>query len=453
VAGVSSEQPPVSMNSRSLRICLLAGVHGTVAAFGQAPPAGAANVNAQATEVGRAYIRYQQQLREIMPAAAENDRWWQTPVAAPNAETREKLSQANRVFNDAVRGPLGAEPLRPTGRDPRFTFLPEAKQEQVARIEQAYADQMSDIRREFGMARLPADAQRLTQAATDRERQLSAVLTSTEREMLDLRTSPSATTLRQRYGELIQSEDEFRKLYALQKAFDEKFSPDEMMFSARPTDIYRLRSEAEHKLVADIGDVVGESRAKAFRRAIDQDYTTIAALCRRLKLPPNAADDIMQVRDNYAAQSLVVNSESGLNFSDRRTLIQELHKEAQKEVAAILGKEGMEAYNPRSSWLRYLESGMAYSTDAKDARSSGSVASPSMGVYFVNSMTVTRPATSPSSTSGTTAPSATGSNPAGLETKTPPAKKSPSSTTAPEPARKSVTVPSSPADPATAPPK
>jgi len=230
-------------------------------------------------------------------------------------------------------------------------------------------------------------------------------------------------TLRQRYGELIESEEEFRKFYALQKAFDEKFSPEEMMFSAKPADVYRLRAEAEHKLLADMGEVVGESRAKAVRYAVDQDYIMISTLCRRLNLPSKAAEEVMRIRENYATQSLVVNNESGVNFNDRRALIQELHKEAQKELAGVLGKEGMDAYGPRSTWLRYLESGMAYSTDAKDSRSTGSIGSPSMGVYYVSSMTSVRPpspSAAPSSGTGSTAP-ASATTPAGAKrSKTPP---------------------------------
>jgi hypothetical protein len=385
--------------------------------------------DAAALELGRAYLNYQQELREIQPAAPPADRWWQAAPPALAADAREKLTQAAQKFHDTARGILKVEPVRPSGRDPRYAFLPEAKQEQVARIDQAHTDRLSDIRREFGQSRLVADVQHLQKLNADRERALAAVLTPAEREMLELRNSPAATILRQRYGELIESEAEFRKLYALQKAFEEKFSQEEIMYSNRPADVYRQRSEAEHKLLADMCEVVGEARATAFRRAIDQDYLAVSALCRRLNLPLTAAEEVMKIRESYAQQTMTISAETSLSFSDKRSFVQGLAKDAQKEVAAVLGKEALEAYLPRSTWLRHLESGMTFSTNAKDAMSSGTMSSPSQGVYYVSPSTTIR-----TSAGTTTSVTSTRPTPPAADQSKAPAKKAGTENSVPAPA-------------------
>ena len=53
------------------------------------------------------------------------------------------------------------------------------------------------------------------------ERDIAALLSPSELADYELRTSPSAATVRHRYGGALQTEDDFRKVYARPKAYDE----------------------------------------------------------------------------------------------------------------------------------------------------------------------------------------------------------------------------------------
>jgi hypothetical protein len=351
----------------------------------------------RALVIGRAYLRYQEQLRAAAPEAPSSAQWWRTPPASSPAGVREKLLQAQFDFHDAVREALGVEPLTSAERDSRFDYLPAGKRERIARIEQLHGERMTAFRRDIGSARVPADLEELRRFNADRERDLASVLTPAELEVLELRTSSTAMMLRQRYGELIESEEEFRKIFALQKEYEDKFSVEAMMLSVRPTDSFRLRSEAEHKLLEDIGAVVGEARAPAFRRALDQEFITLTALTRRLKLAPTVPEAALKIRESYAAQTMVINNEPGMDSRDRRALIQDLAKDARKEIVELLGQEVADAYIPRANWISRLESGTAFSTNPKDAPA-GMSSSASMGIYSVLPAGVTL---SPSSSSST----------------------------------------------------
>jgi hypothetical protein len=130
---------------------------------------------------------------------------------------------------------------------------------------------------------------------------------------------------------------------------------------------------------------------------MDQDFQAIRAIVRRLRLPETTTEAAMKIRDNYAAQSLTVNAESGLAYNDRRALLQDLGKEARRELAAVLTAPGLDAYGVRAQWLRYLEQGMAFSTDPKDSTSTFSSVTQSVYAVFPGGVTT-------SSSSATTLP-------------------------------------------------
>ena len=86
--------------------------------------------------------------------------------------------------------------------------------------------------------------------------------------------------VRNRFGDAIESEGEFQKIFALQKAFDDDF-PRETLTGRISPEVIRARSEAERQLENDIRAAVGDDRYAALRRAADADVRTIDALAAR----------------------------------------------------------------------------------------------------------------------------------------------------------------------------
>jgi hypothetical protein len=383
-----------------------------IVASAQSSPA---DPDARAREIGRAFQKYQEQLREIAASREAAPPWWKSASVYSSARMPEKFARAQREFHDAVRGPLGAEPVSATGPDVRYEFLPIQKQSTVAHIDQLYNERALEVRRDAPNVRLPADSEKLKQIAATRERELRAVLTPEEFEQLEMRTSPSSSVVRQRFGEVLESEAEFRTLYLLQKAFDEQYPMDEALYSSRQQEAMRRRSEAERKMMDAVNAAVGDERYALYRRAMDQDFQAFRVIVRRLGLPEATVDDAMKIRDNYAAQSMTINAESGLAYNDRRALVQDLGKEARKELAALLTPAGVDAYGTRAQWLRYLEQGMAFSTNPKDSSSTYSSVTQSVFVVLPGGVT-------PSSSSSVQSPR-TATTPRGGEVPSSPARK------------------------------
>ena len=387
------------------------------AVFGQAVPSAPASADAQAAEIGRAFLRYQTQLREITADADRPTAWWKTTSGVPTLPaTREKLAQAQREFHDAVRGPLGGDPIPSAGRDWRYSFLPEQKQMLVANIELIYNERAMEIRRETPSVRLAADGEKLKEFAAARERELLAILTREEFQKLEMRTSASSSMVRQRFGEAIESEEEFQKIFVLQKAFDEKFPIEDAIYSSRQQDAMRQRNEAERKLLEEIREAVGDQRFIAYRRALDQDFQAIRAIVRRMNLPETTVDEAIKIRDNYATQSLTINGETSLSHTDRRALLQDLGKEARKELTQVLTAAGVESYGVRAQWLRYLEQGTAFSTNPKDSSSSYSSVTQSTYMVLPGGISITPPSTSSAPPARATPPQKSGTKSAAPET-------------------------------------
>lgn len=301
--------------------------------------------------VGRAFARLMAQRTALRGADA---RWWSNKPAASGA--REAELKAQREFSDALLAAWGEDPFF-GGSDARLAFLPAAKRAALRRIVQDYDEMLARFGAEG--VRLPSDREKEKLLRAERDRDIAALLSPEELAAYQMRTSTTASNLRSRYGDAIASEDEFRTLYDLQKAYDEKFPP---LTGRIAPESLRARAEADRQLQDELRAALGEERYTALRRAADSDYRVLEALTNRLNLPPGTSLEAFAARDTYAAESQRINADTSLTSLQRRTQLQALGNRARDELATTLGAEGSEAYAQRSSWLAMLQSGMAFST-------------------------------------------------------------------------------------------
>jgi hypothetical protein len=126
-----------------------------------------------------------------------------------------------------------------------------------------------------GSVQLASDCEKLALLKAERERDIASLLTPAEFAEYEMRTSNSAALLRARYGDAISSEEDFRKLYALPKGFDEKYPAP----SGRITpESVQERVQARRQLPAAQRSAVGEETYAAMQRAADLDLHTIDSL-------------------------------------------------------------------------------------------------------------------------------------------------------------------------------
>jgi hypothetical protein len=339
---------PATADSAALRAALAAGDATALQAAGLSADL------ARDLALGRAFARFQQKIRS---ARADADgRWWRSGAASRNREA-ELLAQ--RELSDAMLAAFGDD-LGLGGADSaQLAFLPAAKRAALRRISQDYNEMMAKF--SAGGLQLASDKEKLRLLRAERDRDIAALLTPAELADYELRTSPSAATVRARYGDAIATEADFKKLFALQKAYDEKFPTDALNGRISPETL-RTRSEAQQQLQADIRAAVGDDAYAALKRTTDSELRALDSLVTRVGLPAATTDRVASARETYAAESQRINADPALSPPQRRAQLQELGARARNELTTTLGAEVADAFTPRASWVGMLQNGLAFST-------------------------------------------------------------------------------------------
>lgn len=346
-----SAQP--SLSADALRAALASGDTAALAAAGFSPEA------IRELTVGRALVRSLERARTAK-AGQGDGRWWRSNRANPFA-AREQQLQARREITEALAAAGLEDPglFTPTDSAQLLAFLSPEKRDALRRITQDYDELM--LKFSSGGIQLASDREKLKLLRAERERDIAALLSPAELEAYEMRTSSTAASVRARFGDGIETEEDFRKIYALQKAFDEKYPLDLGGGRVSP-EVMRQRSEAQRQLQEDIRAAVGAEAYASLQRASDYDLRNLDSLASRLQLPAGTTDRVAASRESYAAESQRINADTSLSSAQRREQIQALGNRAKGELTQALGQEAGDAYAQRSGWVSMLQSGMAYGT-------------------------------------------------------------------------------------------
>jgi len=307
--------------------------------------------------VARPFARFANRVRALQArAGADDPRWWRRRSSP--TKSREEELQIQRELSEALRGAFG-EDFGWSGDD-AFAFLPAAKRAKLSQIKQDYAEMEAKFSGD-GYVQLASDKEKLRLLRAERDRDIAALLSPGELAEYEMRTSTAGSRLASLYGDAIETEDDFRKLFALQKAFDDKF-PREALQGRISPETLRARADAEKQLQADMRAARGEGKYAALRRAADTDLGVVEALAKRLNLPAATTDHVAASRDGYAAESQRINADTSLSIPQRRAQITELANRAKTDLVHALGAEAADAYAQRSQWLSLMQNGTAFST-------------------------------------------------------------------------------------------
>lgn len=194
-------------------------------------------------------------------------------------------------------------------------------------------------------------------APLDRELRtaLAAVLSPSELEDYDLRSSRTGQSMRRELTSFNPTEEEFRTLYKLRVPFDEKYNFDSGIPSQEQM---RQRSEAQKQLVNDVQTLLGPERAAEYERSIDYNYQRTAQLVARLELPPETTVSLWKTQKEFEQRRTDLYRTAGAITPEARTQqLTALQQEAITKITPLLGGSAsrVEAYKQYGgSWLTYL---------------------------------------------------------------------------------------------------
>jgi hypothetical protein len=307
----------------------------------------------------RQLIRHQIELRyrdreKALRAADDGSFWkrdygnfWRSsdPLKALDLR-REKAAETKALLAGL------AEPDKPN-TDPRTSFLPSAKAEQVRLIREDYEALRQPLQSYDGIT-LPEDTEKLTFLEKQERADLTEILTPEEMAAYDLRHSRTAQQLRYQLAAFDATEDEYKTIFALRHAYDEKHLPPTgtTVFYSTTQGPQKDRDALNAQLKASLGD----ERYAAYERSQDYEYRTLASLAKRLELPPEKAIEAHTLKVALEKKVREFRATPGAPSGEQRAaFLATLAKEAETGFTAILGEKGYATYKDHGQIFRRLE--------------------------------------------------------------------------------------------------
>ena len=317
------------------------------------------------TDIAKLYARRRAELRALLKPY----KYWETgdpvtgtPGATP--ELQRKVRELDREQRQLVRVLLDVDFRTEIARywndeDPLerdYSYLPPDKQDRLQSVMEKYQDLEQEL---YGRSRglvLAADQEELKQIQRHRRAELAAFLTPDELENYDVRHSETANTMRSQLAGFQPSEEEFRKIFRLQKAFDESF---DQSFDTRDESAMAIKSraadDAQDALSGEVKAILGPQRFAEYQRAQDGDYRSLLQVAERFEVPPEAANKVYNVKQAAEQYKLQVESNPALTDEQRARAMVAIARESERFVSTTLGSEAFQAYQQTGGqWLGNL---------------------------------------------------------------------------------------------------
>jgi hypothetical protein len=204
-------------------------------------------------------------------------------------------------------------------------FLPTEKQSQVSDAAQRFQSRM--IKSQSASPGGGAD-RRSQMAQLDAE--LAQVLTPEEKFEVDLRMSSCAQVLRMSLAEFEPTEQEFREMFKVRKKLDDEVG---LSFTGKESQQERERVQwAIEELGNQFKTILGEQRYREYQ----------------------SAGWLSHYRTEIQQQVERVRADPSLTAEQRRSALDSMRANVERDVGKLMGADALAAYIQRSQWIREL---------------------------------------------------------------------------------------------------
>ena len=307
--------------------------------------------------------------RAAIRAQAQPYRFWQTGEAWENGPAkdpvlRKQLQELEREQRDLVMELLGVDLQTELAKywnaddeqERMYGFLPQDKRQKVVEMQSKYDELEQEVYASSKGVMLDEDQERLRRIQKQKEAELASVLSPEEFEEYELRNSATANAMRAQMTGFSPTEDEFRKIFHLQKTFDNEFnqafdSTDETQIEVKA----KAQQEAQDALNAEVKKTLGDARYNEWARAQDGDYKALTQITERFDLPKDTADKIFDMKQEAERQKQRIDANPNLTEDQRNKALSAIARETEKSVAGAMGGKVFRAYQKSSGqWLQGL---------------------------------------------------------------------------------------------------
>lgn len=293
----------------------------------------------------------------------ENTPYWKPdPMNSPgNTKYWEEYSQIYRERSRMLRELLGDDAFAYPGTDPaaaqrrQFGSIPKEKIDLVQRINDDYAELTSQIRASMQGITLPEDREKMALLEREKRADLAAVLTPAELEEYEMRSSQVTSRIRNTLSIMDASEAEFRAIFKVQQAFNDKVNP--MMSGMISSRMMDERREAQKEMNEQMKTVLSPDRYNEYARASNTEYQLLHRLRQKDNIPKETITRAFSIRVGIAEESVRIADDTSLSTEQKRAALTALAQKGRTQILSTLGPGAGEAYAQSARWLSTIERG------------------------------------------------------------------------------------------------
>lgn len=309
--------------------------------------------------------RFSARMNELTRTIEDTPYWRPRPTSSfNNPKFFEERQQVYRDRAKLLRELLGPDMYTDVSSDPtgmqrrQFGNLPQAKIDQIQRINEDYAEMQAQVRMAAQGIALPEDREKLALLEREKRADLSAVLTPQELEDYEMRSSNTAMRLRNAMTYMDATEAEFRTIFRIQQPLESQLYPQSMGgMTMMTSEIMQQRRELTEKVNEQIKRALGEARTADYIRASNYEFQQLAQLTQRESRPMTDAVRAYDLRELAARESGRIGRDAALSNEQKHAAMRSLAQNTRAQLAAALGPVAGEAYAKSASWLQAIERG------------------------------------------------------------------------------------------------
>ena len=297
------------------------------------------------TDIAKVYAKKRSEIKR----RGQPYKYWSPTEANASVDPKlqRQLAELDREQRNLVRSLLGVDMQVELAKyweddfDPAvYDFLPTEKREQVMALKVKYEELENEIYMRAQGIMLDQDEQALRQLEQQRQVELASLLSPQELEEYELRNSHISENLRNQLSGFEPSEEEFRRLFRLQKDFEEQINrtlpdsaSDEMQAEIRA----RAQEEGQRALQDEMQKVLGQERFAQWQQAQDPDYKALVQIADRYNLPTDTSQRIYNYKMQAEQQKLRIESDPNLSEDQRQQARDAIAQETEDWVKKAMG--------------------------------------------------------------------------------------------------------------------
>ncbi len=311
----------------------------------------------RAIVAAQVYEQFAARRKEIIGQQPEQPFWQTSRNAFMDPKTTAALRDLNKeqtALMKSLLGPGGA----PGGDEAaawhrrQFGNLAPEKLAQLQSITADYSELQQEVHAKANGTMLAEDREKLAFLEKEKLADIARTLSPQEFEDFQLRSGNTAQQLRNQLSGFNTTEAEFRALYKVTAAIDEKYGTNNPFGSRNSGDIQNRQTE----LLAQMQTVLSPERFAEYKLATDPQAQQVSRLVARLELPPATTQQVVALQTDFQTRARALQTNRDLPVAERTAQQAALLQEATAKLTAALTPRGLEAYKQHGGfWLESLK--------------------------------------------------------------------------------------------------